>query len=133
MDAAAPSFPGRNTGPIATEKRYERQGDMKMLEHAPARMTLKQGIIVATSFIWIAFQFYLAIVSPLHPMIQSPVHLILALLIVFLYRRAESVGVLGKSADMLFFAGIIFLFHYFGLREQVTSLASLKPKWTVCG
>ena len=113
MDAAAPSFPGRNTGPIATEKRYERQGDMKMLEHAPARMTVKQGIIVATSFIWIAFQFYLAIVSPLHPMIQSPVHLILALLIVFLYRRAESVGVLGKSVDMLFFAGIIFLFYYF--------------------
>ncbi len=76
-------------------------------------MTARKATIVAASFVWIAFQFYLAIVSPLHPMIQSPVHLLLALLVVFLYRRAESGGSLGKAADLLFFAGILFLFYYF--------------------
>ena len=84
-----------------------------MSENTPAKMTARQGIIIAVSFIWISFQFYLAIFTPLHPMLQSPVHLLLALLVVFLYREAEQGGTLGKIGDLAFFAGIAFLFYYF--------------------
>lgn len=84
-----------------------------MSEHSPAGITVRKAIIIATSFVWLVFQFYLAIVSPLHPMIQSPLHLLLALLVVFLYRQAKSVGSLGKAGDLLFLAGILFLFYYF--------------------
>ncbi len=84
-----------------------------MSEYTPAKMTARQGIIIAVSFIWISFQFYLAIFTPLHPMLQSPVHLLLALLVVFLYREAEQGGSLGKIGDLAFFAGIAFLFYYF--------------------
>lgn len=71
-------------------------------------------IIIAISAIWLAFQLYLAIVSPLHPMLQSPLHLLFALLIVFLYKQTNSgSGNVLKYLDLLFFAGIIFLFGYF--------------------
>ena len=44
---------------------------------------------IAIGTVWILFQLYLALVSPLHPMLQSPVHLMFALLIVFLNNPAD--------------------------------------------
>lgn len=44
---------------------------------------------IAVGTVWILFQLYLALVSPLHPMLQSPVHLMFALLIVFLNNPAD--------------------------------------------
>lgn len=86
-----------------------------MTEQRTAKITPRIAIIIAISTIWLAFQFYLAIFTPLHPMLQSPLHLIFALSIVFLYKTAG-----GKEAqpwmrwlDAPFFAGIAFLFYYF--------------------
>lgn len=75
---------------------------------------MRQVIITTVSVAWLVFQFYLAIVNPLHPMLQSPIHLLLALSVVFLYKRTEvSSSILLKLMDLPFFAGIIFLFYYF--------------------
>ncbi len=103
-----------------------------MSDQALAKTTARQGIIIAVSFVWIAFQFYLAIVSPLHPMLQSPVHLLLALLVVFLYKKTEHDGILGMIADLAFFAGIIFLFYYFihespRLTSRVAFISEVRP------
>ena len=78
---------------------------------AAVRITPKWIIIVAVSTIWLAFQFYLAIFTPLHPMLQSPLHLVFALLIVYLYKPAG--GGWKRFLDIPFFAGIAFLFYYF--------------------
>lgn len=78
------------------------------------KTTPRQIMIITISAVWLAFQLYLAIVSPLHPMLQSPLHLLFALLIVFLYKQAgREPGSALRFLDLPFFAGIIFLFGYF--------------------
>ncbi|GAB6086911.1 TRAP transporter permease [Alkaliphilus crotonatoxidans] len=70
---------------------------------------------VAVSIAWIIFQLYIAIVSPLHPMLQSPVHLLFALLIVFINNPADKSGERPwmKLIDIPIFIGITYLFYYF--------------------
>ncbi len=79
------------------------------------RITPKFLVIIAVSVIWIAFQFYLAIFTPLHPMLQSPLHLVLALAIVFLYKPTGGPNAKGlvRFLDIPVFAGIVFLLYYF--------------------
>ncbi|MCD8139580.1 MAG: TRAP transporter fused permease subunit [Planctomycetaceae bacterium] len=86
-----------------------------MPEQTATKVTPRFAIIIALSAIWLAFQFYLAIFTPLHPMLQSPLHLVFALLIVFLYKRAGGNDAKGlvPYLDVPFFAGIVFLFYYF--------------------
>lgn len=71
-------------------------------------------VSAAIGTVWILFQLYLAVVSPLHPMLQSPLHLCFALLIVFLYNPAGKKS--GKAwlnmLDLPIYAGIGFLFYY---------------------
>ncbi len=70
--------------------------------------------LAAVTLIWICFQLYLAIVAPLHPMLQSPLHLLFALLVVFLYNPADKKS--GKPwmkvLDIPLYLGIGFLFYY---------------------
>ena len=63
---------------------------------------------IAIGTVWILFQLYLALVSPLHPMLQSPVHLMFALLIVFLNNPADKKTNKPwmKALDIPIYAGI---------------------------
>lgn len=91
--------------------------------------------IVAVTIIFFCFQMYLALVKQLTPMLQSPLHLVLALTVVYLYnpvdkkyrkkvlKKAEHEGrtaspqELNKFAvlnyiDILAYIGIAFLLYY---------------------
>ncbi|MCS7233783.1 MAG: TRAP transporter fused permease subunit [Synergistetes bacterium] len=49
------------------------------------RSFFKRHIAILISVSWILFQLYIALVKPLHPMLQNPIHLLFALLLVFVY------------------------------------------------
>lgn len=53
------------------------------------RMSFRKIAIIAVVVVFFAFQMYLALVKQLTPMLQSPLHLILALTLVFLYNPAD--------------------------------------------
>lgn len=79
---------------------------------------------IAIGTAWILFQLYLALVSPLHPMLQSPVHLMFALLIVFLNNPADkkSKKPWMKVLDLPVYAGIGFVLYYvIANTERLTS------------
>ena len=69
---------------------------------------------VGVGVLWILFQLYLAFIMPLHPMIQCPVHLIFALLVVFINNPANKKS--GKSwmkiFDIPIYLGILFILYY---------------------
>lgn len=69
---------------------------------------------VIVSIVWILFQLYLAVVAPLHPMLQGPLHLLFALLIVYLNNPADkkSKKVWMKLFDVPIYTGIAFVFYY---------------------
>ena len=106
-----------------------------MSEQKAEKITPRFIVIAAISTIWLAFQFYLAIFTPLHPMLQSPLHLLLALTVVFLYKTAD--GGQGKSwaklVDAPFFVGIAFLFYYFisEAGRLTTRVAFVSPVETI--
>ncbi len=99
------------------------------------KMDVRKIAIIAITIIFFGFQMYLALVTQLTPMLQSPLHLVLALTVVFLYnpvdkkyrkkltKKAELEGrevdqkLLNKYAalnyiDVLAYAGIAYLFYY---------------------
>ena len=53
------------------------------------KKTIRNWLAVIVTVVFFAFQMYLALVKQLNPMLQSPLHLILALTLVFLYNPAE--------------------------------------------
>lgn len=99
------------------------------------KMDIRKLATIAITVIFFGFQMYLALVKQLTPMLQSPLHLVLALTVVYLYnpadkqyrkkvtKKAESEGkavdeaVLNKYSalnyiDLAAFAGIAFLLYY---------------------
>ncbi|MFV0577843.1 MAG: TRAP transporter permease [Fusobacterium ulcerans] len=76
--------------------------------------SIRNYILNAIVVIFIGFQLYLALIKPLDPMLQNPMHLILALLVIFIVNPADKNS--GKKwmklLDIPFFAGIIFLLYY---------------------
>lgn len=78
------------------------------------KISPKTMAYIAVGAAWIVFQLYLALVAPLHPMLQSPVHLMFALAVVFLKNPADKKS--GKAwmkwLDLPFFAGIVFVLYY---------------------
>lgn len=76
--------------------------------------SIRNYILNTIVVIFIGFQFYLALIKPLDPMLQNPMHLILALLVIFIVNPADKNS--GKKwmklLDIPFFAGIIFLLYY---------------------
>lgn len=108
------------------------------------KMDIRKIAIIAITIIFFGFQMYLALVKQLTPMLQSPLHLVMALTVVFLYnpvdkkyrkkltKKAELEGkevdqaVLNKYAalnyiDILAYAGIAYLLYY-----VVTQFARLR-------
>jgi len=84
--------------------------DMKRFKISP-----KFAAIVTISTVWMLFQLYLALFIPLHPIVQGPLHLMLALLIVFLYHPLNKKGKMNwKSViDVLLMLTVLFLLYYF--------------------
>lgn len=76
--------------------------------------SIRNYILNTIVVIFIGFQLYLALIKPLDPMLQNPIHLILALLVIFIVNPADKNS--GKKwmklLDIPFFAGIIFLLYY---------------------
>lgn len=66
------------------------------------------GIIVVT----ILFQLYIALVKPLDPLLQSPIHLLLSLLIVFIVKPLKNKNILSTIFELICYACIFFLFYY---------------------
>src|SRR5574344_1545996 len=54
-----------------------------------AKLGWRKIAMVAVTVVFFVFQMYLALVKQLNPMLQSPLHLILALTLVFLYNPAD--------------------------------------------
>lgn len=75
---------------------------------------IRNYILNTIVVIFIGFQLYLALIKPLDPMLQNPMHLILALLVIFIINPADKNS--GKKwmnlLDIPFFAGIVFLLYY---------------------
>lgn len=76
--------------------------------------SIRNYILNTIVVIFIGFQLYLALIKPLDPMLQNPMHLILALLVIFIANPADknSEKKWLKLLDIPFFAGIIFLLYY---------------------
>lgn len=76
--------------------------------------SIRNYILNTIVVIFIGFQLYLALIKPLDPMLQNPMHLILALLVIFIVNPADKNS--GKKwmklLDIPFFVGIIFLLYY---------------------
>lgn len=76
--------------------------------------SIRNYILNTIVVIFIGFQLYLALIKPLDPMLQNPMHLILALLVIFIVNPADKNS--GKKwmklLDIPFFIGIIFLLYY---------------------
>lgn len=76
--------------------------------------SIRNYILNTIVIIFIGFQLYLALIKPLDPMLQNPMHLILALLVIFIVNPADKNS--GKKwmklLDIPFFTGIIFLLYY---------------------
>ena len=53
------------------------------------RLTPRSIIIIAVTIAFFAFQMYLALVKQLTPMLQSPLHLVFALTVIYLYNPAD--------------------------------------------
>ena len=99
------------------------------------KFSLRTIAIILITIAFFAFQMYLALVKQLTPMLQSPIHLVLALAVVYLYtppdkayrkkvtKKHEAAGTtptaeeLNKYSffnyiDIFAYAGIAFLFYY---------------------
>lgn len=76
--------------------------------------SIRNYILNTIVVIFIGFQLYLALIKPLDPMLQNPMHLILAHLVIFIVNPADKNS--GKKwmklLDIPFFVGIIFLLYY---------------------
>lgn len=80
-----------------------------------SKKTGEKIVIFAICVLWVMYQLYLAMISPLHPMLQSPVHLIFGLIVVFLFHPANEKHPEKKWLrifDVLIYAGIAFLLWY---------------------
>lgn len=99
------------------------------------KVDVRKICIIVVTIAFFAFQMYLALVKQLTPMLQSPLHLVFALFVVYLYnpidkgfrkkasKKAEKEGRVATDAelgkykklrvlDLVFFAGIALLLYY---------------------
>lgn len=75
------------------------------------KFDFKQSLIMFISIMFIGFQLYLALIRPLHPLLQNPVHLLFALSLVFLYKPLGK-GLL-RGVDIAIEMGILYILYYF--------------------
>lgn len=67
------------------------------------------GILIGLG--WLFYQLYLALITPLHPLLQQPLHLLFGLSLVFLYYPAGKKG--WRIIDVGFGLAILFSAYYF--------------------
>ena len=77
---------------------------------------IRKSAIIIVFILWIGFQVYIAVVKSLHPMLQVPLHLLLALTVVYLYNpiyKKNGKFKTLKFLDLFAFSGIVFLLYYY--------------------
>ena len=80
-----------------------------------AKLSTRKVVTVAIVTVFFLFQMYLALIKQLPPLQQSPIHLILALLLVYLFKPVNEKCPEKKwllIIDALAFAGIAFMLYY---------------------
>ncbi|MDR3259023.1 MAG: TRAP transporter fused permease subunit [Fusobacteriaceae bacterium] len=84
------------------------------MENNSSKSIPKNIVLILVTTVFIGFQLYLALIKPLDPMLQNPMHLILALLVVFIVNpfNKKSDKKWLQLIDIPFYAGIIFLLYY---------------------
>jgi len=88
----------------------------------------RESIALIVCALWFIYQLYLALISPLHPMIQAPIHLIFGLTAAFLFHPANNKHPEKKWPlifDAIIFVGIGFLVWY--IISQATRLQERIP------
>lgn len=119
------------------------------------KKSLRNWIAIIVTVVFFAFQMYLALVKQLNPMLQSPLHLILALTLVFLYNPADKAyrKKLTKAAeaegkpvdekklnahawmnwfDALLYAGIAYMLWYVvGQNARLLDFVSVQPVYGI--
>lgn len=85
-------------------------------------LSIKRYLIILVSVAWISFQLYMALVKPLHPMLQNPIHLLFALLLVFIYFPSGRGWF--RLIDLLGGVAVILLVYYF-----ITHTLRLQTRW----
>lgn len=79
------------------------------------KLTLRTQASIVVCIAWLSFQLYIAVFVPFHPILQSPVHLLFALTLVFLnnpFTKKPDKKWL-NIIDILIFVGIMYEFYYF--------------------
>lgn len=78
------------------------------------KLKLNTVILGTVVIAFIIFQLYIALIKPLDPMLQNPIHLICALFVVFLTKPAvkNNDKLWVKIIDLPFFIGIFYLLYY---------------------
>jgi len=92
------------------------------MENHIKKFDMRRIVLIVISIIFLLFQLYIALVKPLDLMFQNPIHLLLALFVVFLVTPINKKD--AKSPlnfiDVIFYLGIIFMFVYvFSERERL--------------
>lgn len=86
------------------------------------KLTPRNIAMIAVTIGFFAFQMYLALIKQLPPMLQSPMHLFIALSIVYLYYPANKGREHNKwllAIDIPCYAGIAFLFFYIATQHKM--------------
>lgn len=72
----------------------------------------KDKVLTTIMGIFMLFQLYIAMIRPLDPILQCPIHLVLALLVVFMVKPLKSDHILAKIYQAVCYIGVIFLLIY---------------------
>lgn len=84
------------------------------MEEITKKITIRKVTLMIIAVIFLLFQLYIAFVKPLDPMFQNPIHLLLALFVVFLVNplNKKSENSMINMLDIPFFIGIVYLTYY---------------------
>ncbi|NLU10019.1 MAG: TRAP transporter fused permease subunit [Tepidanaerobacter acetatoxydans] len=89
---------------------------------------------IIVSIIWLLFQLYIAVFVPFHPILQSPLHLLFALTLVFINNPIDKSCSKKwvKLIDITVYIGIIYGFYYFisqtyRLQTRVPYISEITP------
>ena len=91
----------------------------KIMRKSPA---WKRYLIIGLSVFWVVFQLYIKLVKPLDPWFQLPLHMCLALIIVWLMNpmndKAKKKSGLWTVYDIFLIAATIFIFAYYAMSAE---------------
>lgn len=90
-------------------------------------MNIRKSLVLGFSFVWLAFQLYIGLVRPLHPLLQNSFHLMMALTLIFCYfPTGKKWWQLVDVAIVLLLAGAVY--HLFtNFQRLQTRIAYVTP------